>query len=478
MESRNRLGIYIRKDRATVVCLAGQGRDKKLLDAFSVTAEEEGLQPLADAITQACAERDIRAAEAAVALDCALFMQHSVHSDFGDYRKIAATVRFDTEEALATDVSEMAVSFRIVSTDQSGANLDVYTAERSVLSDILMSLQANGIDPVAVNPDVWSLSRYLSENGASNELPEGGALYALLSDSRGYLVQASNPPQAGTMRAFMVGPAQDRKALLGREILVTAALGGSGEAGQRLCVLDAGGKLAAQDLAQNVPLEVLDCDLAGLQRVAADDLADCANVVDFAIAYGAALPEPEKDNATNFRNDHMPYLGQKRRLEKALRFEGICLAVLFLALGIYAQAHLMRVNRDRAAIRDKFEPDYLAVMPHKKELPDTMRGAVQSLQSAKRQIEKGRGAGGDKDTIPAKLTAVFQGLNACAARTDLNIDTITLTNQNILINGDTSSRANTLKVFDAMGDVGLTVVKPGFTEKGQRDAFDITVEPK
>ena len=111
MESRNRLGIYIRKDRATVVHLAGQGREKKLLDAFSVTSEEAGLQALTDAIIQACAERDIKGAEAAVALDCALFMQHSVHSDFSDYKKIAATVRFDTEEALATDVSEMAVVF-------------------------------------------------------------------------------------------------------------------------------------------------------------------------------------------------------------------------------------------------------------------------------------------------------------------------------------------------------------------------------
>ena len=44
MQSGNQLGIYLRKDRATVVCLASQGREKKLLDCFSVSIEGEEVE--------------------------------------------------------------------------------------------------------------------------------------------------------------------------------------------------------------------------------------------------------------------------------------------------------------------------------------------------------------------------------------------------------------------------------------------------
>ena len=124
MQAGNQLGIYLRKDRATVVCLAGQGRDRKLLDCFSVRteADESDAKVLYDRIARACDERKIRFAEAAVALDCAAVMQHAVHSEFSDVKKVAATVRFDTEETLATDVTDLAVSFRIASSDRiSGA---------------------------------------------------------------------------------------------------------------------------------------------------------------------------------------------------------------------------------------------------------------------------------------------------------------------------------------------------------------------
>ena len=122
-------------------------------------------------------------------------MQHSVHSEFSDPKKIAATVRFDTEETLATDVSDVAVTFRIASTDDEGAQLDVFTAQRAVLTDIIQSLQINGIDPVAVDPDIYCLSRYLLEYAGAQEESESSTLYAVLSDHRGYLVVVSG--QAG-----------------------------------------------------------------------------------------------------------------------------------------------------------------------------------------------------------------------------------------------------------------------------------------
>ena len=50
-----------------------------------------------------------------------MFMQHNVHSKFNDPKQIAATVRFDAEEALATDISDLAIAFKITSSNQAGS---------------------------------------------------------------------------------------------------------------------------------------------------------------------------------------------------------------------------------------------------------------------------------------------------------------------------------------------------------------------
>ena len=155
MQGQNYLGIYLSKDRATVLCLGPQAQDVKLLGCFSVSLEEPeqaNPQALAGLIARGCAERQLQFSEAVVAIDCAMFMQHKLHSDFSDQKQIAATIRFDTEEALATDISEAAIAFEIAASDQTGSSLNVFTAQRKILSDILVGLQANNIDPISIEP--------------------------------------------------------------------------------------------------------------------------------------------------------------------------------------------------------------------------------------------------------------------------------------------------------------------------------------
>ena len=165
MEAKNYLGIYLSKDAATVVCIGSKGRGHDVLGCFSVSVQEQPEQDdhmLATLIARGCAERELQFSEAALALDCAMFMQHNVHSDFNDPKQIAQTVRFDTEEALATDISDIAIAFQIASSDQGGSELSVFTTQRKILSDVLLSLQSNHIDPVTVEPDVSCLSRFIS----------------------------------------------------------------------------------------------------------------------------------------------------------------------------------------------------------------------------------------------------------------------------------------------------------------------------
>jgi hypothetical protein len=274
-----------------------------------------------------------------------------------------------------------------------------------------------------------------------------------------------------------VAPSQNRKALLAREALVTTALAGAADSTKTLSVLDIHDKSIDRDLAQRVPVNVVECDLAKMRGLATGDLADDASLVDVAIAYGAALPESEKDRGINFRNDHMPYLGKKVRLQKAVRFFSISLTILFLAAGVYAHTQLMGVRRRQTALREKLEPDYIAVMPGATELPSRMGAVADRLERELRGLEAEKGGRIDPKSISAKLTLVLAALKSCAAQTDLHVDTITLTAQSTQINGDTSSRRNTLKVFDSMKEAGLDLRQESYHPEGSRDAFSVSAEP-
>jgi hypothetical protein len=480
VESGNHLGIYWSKNKATVVCLTPPGRERKVLDCFavSVDSEEQGQQALADRVVQMCRQRKVKFTDVAVALDCASFMQHVVHSEFSDPKRIAATVRFDTEEALATDISEMAVSFRIASPGEEGANLDVFTAQRATLSDILLSLQSHGIDPVAVDPDVCCLARYLVEYAKTPEPSEPGTLYALLSDSRGYLIVMSGARQASVLRTFLLGSAPERTAVLARETLVTTALADTAHPVGRLCVFDAQGGLQAASLHEGTGLQVSACDPAALAGVNPGDIGEGVNGVDFALACGAALSPAEKVNSVSLRNDHMPYLGRKRRVQNAVRLLSLAMTILLLAVGVYFHSQLIRVNKQRESLRDKLELDYLQVMPGETKLPTPMKQGVDKLGATLRRLQNDKTGVMEQGSIAAKLTSVLQGINGCARQTDLNIRSIAITGTSIVVIGDTSSRENTVNgLRAAMEKAGLKIDQQGGNMEGGRDTFSITLVP-
>ncbi|MDT8300711.1 MAG: hypothetical protein RQ760_04445, partial [Sedimentisphaerales bacterium] len=229
MESQNYLGIYLSRDTATVVCLNLLGRIGKVLGSFSVSVEEdeqENMQALAGLIAQGCAQRRWSYSEVSVALDCAIFMQHSVHSEFSDPKQISATIRFDTEEALAMDITNIGLAFEITSAGKDGSELTVFTAQRKILSELLESLQGHNLDPVNIEPDVSCLSRFIYRKRPSAESRQPGTLFGILSRRNGYLIippvsSGAESQKASTVRTFLVGSAKNRSELLSREVLVT-----------------------------------------------------------------------------------------------------------------------------------------------------------------------------------------------------------------------------------------------------------------
>jgi hypothetical protein len=71
----------------------------------------------------------------------------------------------------------------------------------------------------------------------------------------------------------------------------------------------------------------------------------------------------------------------------------------------------------------------------------------------------------------------LEAFNSCAAATDLNIDSISITAGNIIVVGDTSSRRNTLRLFEAIDKGGLKILQQRLYPKDDRDNFSVTVVP-
>jgi hypothetical protein len=482
LEAKNYLGIYLSKDAATVVCLGPQGKDRNVLGCFSVSVKEQTEQnhhELATLIAQGCAERELQFSEVAVALDCAMFMQHNVHSDFNDPKQISQTVRFDTEEALAGDVSEIAIAFKITSSDEAGSELSVFTAQRKILSDVLLSLQSNNIDPVTVEPDVSCLSRFISRNIS---LPEDShPLFGVLSRRNGYFVvpDSSGSKQTSLMRTFLVGPTRARVELLAREVSITTALLDNEEPIHCLKAFDSTGSVDYRQLSERLGFEASGIDFARVASAGPQSLADCSDPVDFVIAYGAALAHLERPQSINFRSDFLPYQGKKMRTEKALKFASVSVTVLLLALGVYFQMPLLKINEYRSDLRKKFAEDYKVVMLGKP-LPANFTSALKRLSSEDRRIQNvqsGRSGATGEESMMSKLALVLEAFNKCAKQTNLKINKVSVNTKNIRIEGDTSSRSNTNKLFETVKEK-LEIEQFNYDLKSGRDVFSITVVTK
>ena len=487
MESQNYLGIYISKNTATVVCPGPQKKDSDALKCFSVSVEgqqQQDMQALAGLIAEGCAERNLKFSEIAVALDCAMFMQHNVHSEFKDPKQIAATVRFDTEEALATDITNVAVTFEIASSDQTGSQLTVFTAERKILSEILDALQQYNLDPVNIEPDVNCLSRFICRQVTLDESEQTETLYGMLSHRNGYLIA---PPvavddesrKASIVRTFLVGETQDRTKLLQREVLVTTALVESAGPLSCLKVFDSAGAVNPIQLSDKLGIKTDEIDLRSIVETKLQPEDDCSGLIDFAIAYGAALALSEKVRSVDFRVDFNPFQGKKLRQQKTLKTAAISVTILLVAVGLYFQTQLFSVNKNKNNLRSKFAKDYKQVMFEQLPVKSTIKEAVRKLGELSRSIKKGKkGLSTDEQSISSNLTLLLAAFNKCAKQADLNIDTINITTKAIIVNGDTSNKQSRGRVFTTIRSSGFEIKQESFGSKDNRESFRITIAPK
>ncbi len=482
MDGKSCLGIYLGKNSAVVVCLDLHGRTHSLRKCFNVFIEqpppEEGVKSLISQIVKECAEKGFVFSEVGIAIDCSMFMQHEVHSSFKDSKQIATTVRFDAEEVLAGDVNDVGMAFEIISTDESGSKLNVFTAKKQLLSDVITALQGNNIDPMSVEPDINCLARFIS---AKVSMPKDTSSFAtILSGRNGYFIVFSKNARQYLVRTFLRSSSKDADGALSREISLTKAAVEAGGPIDNLIVYDSLKVVDFKKIGETMNITANEINLC--ESVTDENiLENCKDKTEFAIAYGAALSTIEKTKQINFRDDFLPYQGGKIRLQEAIKYLSISLTILLLVLGSYVQLILFQKQKPLNQKISEIKKLYSDVMMGKA-APSKVTEIASKLGSEYRRIsnlKSGQTNAGGDESIEAKLTSILKAFNECAAQTGLNIESMLMTSKSVKIVGSTrgSGFQNTLTLFDTIKKNKLNIIQQTYKSKGGEDVFEITIEP-
>jgi hypothetical protein len=483
------LGIYLSKEAATAVLLKGKAGQVTVRDCISVTTAPEGdaepqetTKSLATALAQQLSSKNLKFSDLSTAIDCKLFIQHDLHSQFTDHKQISQTIRFDAEEAVATDATELAITFSITGTDKNGSNMSVFTTRRDMLTDMLTDLQHNNLDPVTMEPDIVCLARLLQQNF---DIPsETNPLFVILSAKACYIINIDPERSnfAPAVRSFLVHPTQDKTAVLSREIPVTLALHSSRTPERPITSLYITGETEGLDietLGERTGLAIHNIELADICKVDAGVLEKASSECEFAIAYGLALGEMTKAKKYDFRQDFNPYQGKKIVLQKTLRFISISVTITMLAAAVFLQLKIFRKNNYIDRLNEKIKKDYVSVMFGKNPPPaEPIASKLKREYNRILKIKSGQIAG-DDESVTAKLTFIFEAISSAPTKIDLKIHTISITAKTMRIIGDTKGRSSTLSLFKAIKKhPKLKVSQQNLKQSGNRDTFTITLDPK
>jgi len=480
VERKNYLGIYLSQTSATAALLSPRPGGYNTDHCFSISAqtdEQQEVPSLAALIAEACKQRSIGPCDVAVALDCVMFTQHSIHSQFTDIKQITQTIRYDAEEILSIDASDLAVTFELVGSDKSGSQLAVYAARKNLLSNLLVDFQNNNLDPAVIEPDIASIARFTSHH--FREFRDSAALFAILSEHCCYLMIPSKTQHAAKSRAFLIGSSQDKTQLLTREILLTLAAARLAEPISKLRIAQSSGGVDFEQLSRNTGLETKLVQLAEASNTDPSALTDCEEPAGFAIAYGAAAGLLSKTRKIDFREDFAPYQGKRLLIERGLKILSITVTALLLTVGLYLQLRLLKTDQYLDRLREKFQQQYATVMMGEK-LP-TKEGPASRLKRELVRIQKikeGQLTAAGEESVSALLSYILETLNETPKAVDLNIESISISPKNITISGDTDKRQNTIKLIAAIDrHPSLETSRFNYDLKNNRDEFHLTITP-
>jgi hypothetical protein len=450
-----------------------QGTILRALDI--VPTEGESAQTIALEAVRKIRQQGVVVGQVYVALDCSYYTQYGLHSEFSDARQVESTIKFDAEEAAATDAINLAVTFTITGPLPTGSEVMAFSADRQTITDILLDVQEGGLDPVMMEPDAVCLSRTLERTLRVSEHPD--TLFVLAAESNCYLIQPGKTGYAPKLRSLLLGAPQQRTAALAREIFQAITVWDEATPLKKVVFVHAPDGVDRRILAERTGLEIRVESVAEKLRTDTP-LPDDSSAGALLIAVGASLAPFEKSQPADFRRDFMPFQGKRKVMESSLRLVCISLAVLFVAVGIFFQFRAWRTNAYAAQLKDKLAEEYRGVMyGANPPTAEAINSRLKRTLATVKRVQEGLGPGDDK-SIPAKLTYLLEAINNSPPTVNVVIQQIAITDRSMRVKGDTNSRKSTLDLFESIKKhPRLKFGSERMQMVGNRDSFEFTVEP-
>jgi len=475
MEQNELLGVYLTPEGAYCAVLSGKGHTSGIRCFFVSSADsaQQGTAAMTAIARQAVGQAGLFE-QSAVAVRSNLISQYYHHSEFADAKQVESTVRFDAEEASAADASTLAIAYEITQSGPGGSDVTLYTVSRQILTDLLLDVQAGGMDPAQMEPDAVCLARALEK---TPEFDEKGRMYLLIFDRTCYLITSINAGMAPKVRTFLLPDEADKTAALARQVILTSA--GMTDAGpfKKLILV---GHIEGIDKAEMGRRAGMAAELLDAQKLLNLEIpyeASAGHFNGFLFACGAAMGLAGRVRKADFRRDFMPYEGRRRVLQRSFRVVSISLTILFLVFGSYFQVKTLRVSGYASAWDKKLKTDYSAAMYGAK--PPANESMGSKLRRTLNDVKKFQQTGFDENAITARLTYILEAINQSPASVDVNLKTITISDRSITLIGDTDSRKSTRDLFDSIkGHKRLEVAEERFNANGPRDEFNITLKIK
>jgi hypothetical protein len=473
VEQTNYLGVYPTTEGVYAAVLSDKGHAAGVRCFFVPLTSSESGQPTLTAAVKQVLQQTGPYEESAVAIRGSLISQYDLHSEFTDPRQIENSIRFDAEEAAATDASTMAVTFEITGSTSTGSQVSVYTAGRQTLTDILLDLQAGGLDPTVMEPDAVCLARAMEK---TDLIDTAGKMFLMIFGRTCFLLTFQGGSLAPKVRIFLLPEDPDKTAALSRQIILTIA-GLSAASIKTLVLAKSIHNIDSAEMEKLIGIQVESVDLRQRLNIEIPQDISAEQADGFLFACGSAMTLAGRGRRADFRRDFMPYQGRRRLLQKSLRVVSISLTILFLMFGLYFQTRSVRMKNYVSQLHEKLVADYSAAMYGQK-LPQGMSfgSKLRGVLNRARQLQQG---GLVEGSVVARLTYVLEAINSSPPSVNMIIKSITITGRSISVVGDTNSRKSTRELFDAIKKHNrLEVAEERFNAAGNRDEFVLSLKIK
>jgi len=474
VEQQNSIGVYLMPEGAYCAAVSAKGSGAGMRCFFVPVGGTEQGQVVLTAMAREILRQAGTFDQAAVAVRSNLISQYYHHSEFADAKQVESTIRFDTEEAAATDASTLSIAFEITASGPGGSDVTIFTAGRQTLTDILLDVQAGGLDPSLMEPDAVCLTRGLER---IDSFREPGAMYLLVFGRTCYLMTPVNPEFAPKVRTFLLPEDPDKTEPLVRQVILTIAGLSESVAVKKLVLV---GHCEGIDKARMNTLAGLVIETVDLSRQLNLEIPHEVKPEQqngFLFAAGSAMALSVRTRRADFRRDFMPYQGRRRILQRSLQVVSVSLTILFLAIGLYFQVKAWRMKDNHAELQLELNNAYAAAMYGAK--PPASEPLVSKLRRTLNTVKQQASGIMDESSVTGRLTYILESINNSPKTVDVNIKTVTISDRLITIVGDTNSRTSTRELFDAFKKHKmLEVTDERFSTAKNRDEFVLTLKVK